>query len=301
MGNPHPVENGFTWHPTLAVPYLAGSAVKGLVRAWVEMNDGGLNYDEKSALLKHWFGTEDKEQVAEQAGNFIFFDAIPSEPPVLLCDIMTPHMGKWYEQGDDVQKNLNPDVIPADWHEPVPVPFLAVKKALFVFSIAARNVKHQAELAKIFTALDSALSWLGAGAKTAAGYGYMTEREADKNFMANLKLEQTKQVEKERKTYELQDKLKNLTSEAQTYFKQANKEDWENSKDNFLKNDALENWLTHLESTPDNDILNELLRLLEKHIPGLLAEPKKVQGKKNKPVYSDRQQKIAQRIKTLQG
>lgn len=33
MGNPHPVENGFSWHPTLAVPYLAGSAVKGLVRA----------------------------------------------------------------------------------------------------------------------------------------------------------------------------------------------------------------------------------------------------------------------------
>jgi CRISPR-associated protein Cmr6 len=33
MGNSHPVENGFSWHPTLGVPYLAGSAIKGLVRA----------------------------------------------------------------------------------------------------------------------------------------------------------------------------------------------------------------------------------------------------------------------------
>ena len=32
MGNPHPLESGFTWHPTLGMPYLPGSAV-GLVRA----------------------------------------------------------------------------------------------------------------------------------------------------------------------------------------------------------------------------------------------------------------------------
>jgi CRISPR-associated protein Cmr6 len=177
MGNPHPVENGFSWHPTLAVPYLAGSAVKGLVRAWVEMNDD-LEVDNK-ARLKHWFGTEDKELVAEQAGDFIFFDALPHQPPTLLCDIMTPHMGKWYEQGGE-KDNLKPDVIPADWHEPVPVPFLAVKNAQFIFSIAARDLKHQAEVAKIFEALNQALIWLGAGAKTAAGYGYMSDITEDK-------------------------------------------------------------------------------------------------------------------------
>ncbi|MDD2725258.1 MAG: hypothetical protein PHH59_14715 [Methylovulum sp.] len=44
-----------------------------------------------------------------------------------------------------------------------------------------------------------------------------------------------------------------------------------------------------------------LPRLLNKHIAGLLDNPDKVQGKKAKPVYSDRQRKIAQRIKTLQG
>lgn len=175
MGNPHPVENGFSWHPTLAVPYLAGSAVKGLVRAWVEMNEDNLSEKNLKVRLKHWFGTEDKEQIAEQSGDFIFFDALPNQPPVLLCDIMTPHMGDWYEKGDT--GSLKPDDIPADWHEPVPVPFLAVKEAQFIFSIAARNSQNQAdveELTRIFEALTNALLWLGAGAKTAAGYGYMT-------------------------------------------------------------------------------------------------------------------------------
>jgi CRISPR-associated protein Cmr6 len=193
MGNPHPVENGFTWHPTLAVPFLAGSAVKGLVRSWVEMDEDGLGETEKKARLKQWFGTEDKKDVAEQAGNFIFFDALPNEPPVLLCDIMTPHMGKWYEQGDT--GSLNPDVIPADWHEPVPVPFLAVKKAQFVFSIAARhpeNKEHVDELKKVFEALDNALTWLGAGAKTAAGYGYMEETNQSKQLREERTQQQTK-------------------------------------------------------------------------------------------------------------
>ena len=51
MGNPHPLESGFTWHPTLGMPYLPGSAVKGLVRAAVEVAYQG---EDKLALLKPW-------------------------------------------------------------------------------------------------------------------------------------------------------------------------------------------------------------------------------------------------------
>lgn len=36
MGLSHPVENGFLWHHTLGVPYLPGSSIKGMIRAWVE-------------------------------------------------------------------------------------------------------------------------------------------------------------------------------------------------------------------------------------------------------------------------
>ncbi|ANE56536.1 type III-B CRISPR module RAMP protein Cmr6 [Methylomonas sp. DH-1] len=173
MGNPHPVENGFSWHPTLGVPYLAGSAVKGLVRAWVESNEDGLSIAQQKARLKSWFGTASKDEVAEQAGGFMFFDAIPDQRPHLLCDIMTPHMGDWYSDGG--QGDLkNPKAIPADWHEPLLVPFLAVKNARLVFSIAPRQPEFAEQLAQVFTALTSALEWLGAGAKTATGYGYMS-------------------------------------------------------------------------------------------------------------------------------
>ncbi|MEI8209701.1 MAG: type III-B CRISPR module RAMP protein Cmr6 [Methylococcales bacterium] len=177
MGNSHPVENGFSWHPTLAVPYIAGSAVKGLVRAWVELNEDKLLDDDKAARLKSWFGTEKKDDVAEQAGDFIFFDAIPEQRPSLIADIMTPHMGKWYSDGDE-NRDLKPEALPADWHEPIPVTFLAVKQAQFIFSIAPRKVQQQTQLTEVFKALEQALEWLGAGAKTGAGYGYMTQDDS---------------------------------------------------------------------------------------------------------------------------
>jgi len=182
MGNSHPVENGFSWHPTLGVPYLAGSAVKGLVRAWVELNDEGLSEPEQKSRLISWFGTEKKGDVADQAGGLIFFDAIPDQRPSLVCDIMTPHMGDWYAEGGKGNP-LNTKALPADWHEPVPVTFLAVKHAQLIFSIAPRRAEQADQLEAAFSALNQALVWLGAGAKTAAGYGYMTE---DQNFSKEL-------------------------------------------------------------------------------------------------------------------
>ena len=177
MGNSHPVENGFSWHATLGVPYIAGSAVKGLVRAWVELNDDNLSEPDKKARLKSWFGTEDKTVIAEQTGDFIFFDAIPEQSPNLIADIMTPHMGKWYSDGGE-NRALKSEALPADWHEPIPVTFLAVKHAQFIFSIAPRKAQQAEQLPAVFAALEQALEWLGAGAKTAAGYGYMA-REGD--------------------------------------------------------------------------------------------------------------------------
>lgn len=177
MGNPHPVENGLTWHRTLGVPYLTGAAVKGLIRAWVEGNEDSLTIDEQKARLKLWFGSEAKGDIAEQAGGFIFFDAIPNQRPWLMCDIMTPHMGDWYiegHKGDPSKLNA----IPADWHEPVPVPFLVIKRTNLIFAIAPRQANLIAELDAVFTALTNALNWLGAGGKTAAGYGYFTRDKA---------------------------------------------------------------------------------------------------------------------------
>ena len=192
LGLPHPVENGLAWHHTLGVPYLAGSGVKGLVRAWVDVWDDRLNAEEKARRIIRWFGD------LQQAGQFRFFDALPVEPVMLAADVMTPHLGKWYEQGGAIQDwQQEPDKVPADWHAPVPVPFLVVKSAKLLFGVAPRHPKFAEELPQVFSALRQALDWLGAGAKTAAGYGRMVEAE-DASVSLREKAEQTAAAAEER-------------------------------------------------------------------------------------------------------
>ncbi|MFP4603280.1 MAG: type III-B CRISPR module RAMP protein Cmr6 [Halochromatium sp.] len=186
LGLPHPVENGLAWHHTLGVPYLAGSAVKSLVRAWVEVWDDPLDESERKRRLETWFGFADKrvsvegesrERNVSQAGAFRFFDALPLKPVSLRTDVMTPHLGKWYEQGGEIEDwQREPDKVPADWHAPVPVPFLVAHKPSLLFSIAPRRPDcPKVELDAVFEALKQALDWLGGGAKTAVGYGHLLE------------------------------------------------------------------------------------------------------------------------------
>mgnify|MGYP001208129626 CR=1 FL=1 len=118
-------------------------------------------------------------RTTEQAGRFRFFDALPVEPVTLAADVMTPHLAKWYEQGGAIEDwRLEPDKVPADWHAPVPVPFLVVKEAKLLFGMAPRRPEFAQELPRVFAALKQALDWLGAGAKTAADYGRMVEDAA---------------------------------------------------------------------------------------------------------------------------
>lgn len=186
MGLSHPVENGLTFHPTLGMPYLPASSVKGLLRGWVE---GWMEYDEagKSDLISRWFGASkgNGDDSFEGAGNLIFFDTLPTKPVHLACDVMTPHMGKWYEGGADINPHNFPTTAPADWHSPVPVPFLVVKSAtVFEFMLSPRligqtavDAQTKADLVQATQELKNALEWMGAGAKTATGYGRMIEHQ----------------------------------------------------------------------------------------------------------------------------
>lgn len=185
MGLPHPVENGMSWHHTLGVPYLAGSSMKGLLRAWVE---GGwnedLNEEQTKTRRRNWFGMvkgEDGDD-RDQAGQLIFFDAVPIEQVKLIPDIMTPHYGQWYAEGGDINDIENqPERIPADWHDPVPIPFLAVKDAKFLVTVVVRDKKNDADAKEALQELIKALEWLGAGAKTAAGYGHLVRKPEEES------------------------------------------------------------------------------------------------------------------------
>ncbi|MCI5222193.1 MAG: type III-B CRISPR module RAMP protein Cmr6 [Candidatus Electrothrix sp. AR4] len=161
LGSGHPYETGFIWHRTLGVPYLPGSSVKGLMRAWTG------DWREEDDRVKYLFGSDPDREKEESAdtGALIVFDALPITPPKLELDILNPHYGPYYES--------NGEKPPADYHNPVPVFFLTVASGqAFRFCLAPRpgtgtdsDVKEGLELLK------EALETLGAGGKTAVGYG----------------------------------------------------------------------------------------------------------------------------------
>lgn len=172
LGAAHPYETGFIWHRTLSVPYLPGSSVKGLMRAWAT-HWGGLNEQQEIIRL---FGAKDGEA---NCGALIVFDALPSKPPTLEIDILNPHYSEYY------QDSTKP---PADYLSPKPVFFLTVALGQdFEFFIAPRKEFYltqsetghtpEADLKTAKKLLSDALACLGAGGKTAVGYGQMTSVE----------------------------------------------------------------------------------------------------------------------------
>ncbi|HDX9007862.1 type III-B CRISPR module RAMP protein Cmr6 [Aeromonas dhakensis] len=171
-GEAHPLENGFRWHHTLGVPYLPASSIKGMLRAWLTTWANDIFSKEEIIGL---FGSDQETNDAHQMGALLFFDALPLTPATLTLDVMTPHAGDWYEKG--ASQPGKPDTVPADWQSPVPITFLAVKEATFLFTLAARNDASQSQLVKVMEQLADALAMLGIGAKTALGYGVMTKLE----------------------------------------------------------------------------------------------------------------------------
>lgn len=186
LGQEHPVENGFTWHPTLGTAYLPGSSVKGLVRAWAEQWE---QIEKKT--LGRIFG-EEEQGASKGVGSIIFFDALPLTRIRLEADIMTPHYGPYYQNREEKS--------PCDWYAPVPIPFLTVTSGQpFLFSIAPRRADAQGEedLQQVKEWLIAALEWIGAGAKTAVGYGRFAVDE-----IKQQQYEEQREEERERQQQE---------------------------------------------------------------------------------------------------
>ncbi len=174
-GRSHPTEIGFTWHPTLAVPYLPGSSVKGLIHAWAVAEEGD------TERVGRLFGAPNR------AGCLCFLDALPTRPVHLQADVMTPHYGNW--------TNEDP---PGDWRSPTPIPFLTTAADTpFLFAWMPRAGAQASDHALIADWLTQALAWAGAGAKTAVGYGRMVctpnEKQAANKRWLDAKKEREQQ------------------------------------------------------------------------------------------------------------
>src|SRR3989338_6106286 len=132
LGGTSVIETGMTLHPLYGFPYLPGSGLKGLARAYAEIGAGAA----KDELLEI-FGSEDKAQHSpdNRQGKVFFMDGLPTQFPKLELDIMNPHYGEYY-------RGEKP---PADYLNPVPVTFLAVAaEQKFSFAVYSRD-KNLAE------------------------------------------------------------------------------------------------------------------------------------------------------------
>jgi CRISPR-associated protein Cmr6 len=146
--NPHEV--GITLHGSYGWPIIPGCSLKGLTASWAAKLIG-----RDSPVYQRIFGA------IRQRGSVRFLDALPAGAPVkVVLDVLTPHYQPYY-RGEEP---------PAEYHNPIPVHFLTVTGAFTVDLTGhlARDVEQAAEW------LSAAAGELGAGAKTSAGYGYLT-------------------------------------------------------------------------------------------------------------------------------
>ena len=163
MGNPNPIENGLQWHPTLGVPFLPATSLKGLARAWAALEAEISKNEDARSNIDRLFGPEDGTDRA--AGSVIFTDALPCAPVRLEADVMTPHYLEYYQDSSGKSP-------PADWYPPRPIPFLTIAPGQrFLFVILPRRASASSDVAIAKRWLQEALLSFGVGGKTATGYG----------------------------------------------------------------------------------------------------------------------------------
>lgn len=142
------VENSnISLHRFFGCPTIPGSALKGIAR-------NAARFDEDIVRFDRVFGGVKKGK-SDKAGSVAFLMAIPDNNNWdLVVDILTSHGG-------------------TETKNPVPVFFPAVEKgAMFRFVIAPTARCEDGDLEFAAKYLKLALAEQGAGAKTAAGYGW---------------------------------------------------------------------------------------------------------------------------------
>lgn len=170
LGDESTLETSIALHHTYGVPYIPGSALKGLASSYAHQKLSE-NWQKESVAHNIIFGNTDT------AGYITFFDAlyVPDSGhrgQALYPDIITVHHQDYYNTGKNTA--------PADWDSPTPVPFLSATGS-YLIALAAPDLPTNNEwVQSAFNILEAALKEMGIGAKTSSGYGRM-EFEIDQN------------------------------------------------------------------------------------------------------------------------
>lgn len=159
------LETSVALHRTYGVPYIPGSALKGtaanFARNHLDINDWG----KESEAYKVLFGTN------AEAGYITFHDALlKPDRQALHADVLTPHHSEYYMAKGDPPP-------PADWDNPVPIPFLSATGTYLISLSAPPECSVWLDQAMAILKLSLSEKGIGVGAKTSSGYGRMTFSE----------------------------------------------------------------------------------------------------------------------------
>jgi CRISPR-associated protein Cmr6 len=162
LGSESIVETSISLHRTYGVPYIPGSALKGLAANYARLHLDA-DWQKSGKYYTIVFGNTD------DSGYVTFFDAlyIPDtgyKGLALYPDVITVHHPEYYQ---GVQK------VSSDSDSPIPVPFLSAT-GTYLIALAAPDLEQaDAWISITFQVLENALKTLGIGAKTSSGYGRM--------------------------------------------------------------------------------------------------------------------------------
>jgi CRISPR-associated protein Cmr6 len=161
LGEESVLETSVTLHHTYGVPYIPGSALKGLAASYAHQYLGDA-WRSNSPAFNAVFGTQ------ETAGYITFFDALyvpgsGARGHALHPDVLTVHHMDYYQN--------KAGAAPADWDDPNPVPFISATGKYLIALGTTQGCEGWIESA--FSILKNALKSEGIGAKTSSGYGRM--------------------------------------------------------------------------------------------------------------------------------
>src|SRR6266487_2757435 len=173
LGGESVLETDITLHHLYGIPFIPGSALKGLTRAYVTGEIEGYKSDKEekdNEEIKRIFGSQD------HAGTVIFFDAMPTNGKAAFAlDIMNPHYGDYYGGSKPPTNDQNP----------LPITYLTVTGTTFTFALLPRRAASKEQEAQHIKDVEQVKDWLqealrqyGIGGKTSAGYGYFREPDS---------------------------------------------------------------------------------------------------------------------------
>lgn len=163
LGSESVLETSICLHRIYGMPYIPGSAIKGLAASYAHQRLGE-GWRKGETYYNLIFGDTDN------AGYITFFDALYQpgsgvDHQALYPDVITVHHKDYYQDARRAG--------PSDTNDPNPVPFLSAT-GTYLFALAAPAFSTNTRwLDLTFHILEKALDQFGIGAKTSSGYGRM--------------------------------------------------------------------------------------------------------------------------------